>query len=39
VRIPLGNEQEMKLGYGYRREYNVRLAKGKQYISCEEILY
>jgi hypothetical protein len=39
VRIFVGREQEMELGYGCAREYNARLVKGKEYISCEEILY
>jgi hypothetical protein len=39
VRIFAGREQEMGLGYGCAREYNARLVKEKQYISCEEILY
>jgi hypothetical protein len=33
------SDQEMKLGYVWTGEDNARLAKKKQYISCEEILY
>jgi hypothetical protein len=36
---PAGSGQERKLGYVWTGEDDANMAKEKQYVSCEEILY